>query len=385
MVNPLTKDELNAWMKGVQTFMEGVFAHRTIIASGLIPVSPYLILSELDAYFEYPKITRRLIEEGVNPAELGRRGRSIATMLTSLNLTCIFTGVWGGRHTLITLGEIDPNDQVEELGEMVAYWREVSRNYRCDGAVLAWDNCSGNHHPILRDEINRLEADCHWFEGDREKRQLFRRFLSALSNYNFLVGCDSRVFQSASGPYAVGPDLGEYFGTQMVVREFLHTRPYPLYPYLEPCQDVPYDNLLVAFILKRVEVVHVVFPALILTKPEDYLDLVVACAVYHLTYDGRLELLPFEELAGLTRQLSAAHRKLYAHFARMERKEKILAGTIAYKGGFIHPAIHTAGLSEKIDLTIQPRALSLYPRVEDDAVSTELTADFYRLPSRPFT
>jgi hypothetical protein len=301
---------------------------RTAQESKLFPILPYLDLVMIDSYYRWPDLLRKATEQ-ITPEEIGHRMRESTTTINRLTGWASLNYYLNGRGMLIRNGLIRPEDNLEDLWFMVDYQQRVMRAYgRTSAHNVALDASDINQVHEER-VLQVLETDA--YEADDKLRRASSRFIAAATQYNFLVGCESRSSLASAGPYSLGD------------KKLLHTRDFTnmtdcALPWVDDvAPDLPYANLTVAVITDgvRIEITDWGTPY---TTPEDYQDGVVGIGLYTgdclsdrlhpVGMGSRNELI--DTFESLTASLSAATRELFSRFANMTNDQMVEAGMGAY-------------------------------------------------------
>lgn len=347
---------------------------RTVQGSKLFPVSPYILLSYLNAFYRYPALIRKI--EAVMPAErIADRARQMGIKIQNSSMG------WGlpcfyllGREYLMNLGLIRPQDAVEDVLTVMDFWRRFQLSWhRNDGHITNAE--FGQRAQILPDR--RLEvftADAFpCIEGDplHEAAQLF---LATVSQYGFLVSCESRISLTNSGPYRIDERR------QLLVRDFMDLGETSL-PWLdEVAADVPYNNLTVTMVARDCDFHLVDDWGSFESEPEFTAARLAGIGLY--TSDALSEgyqpvaMGSAEELTAKFLELNAilkeATNRLWLRMAGWSRDQLIDAGALAYYA-IAKDLAHVAGVFDPADwLEIDPRAERFRPILSDEYSDTAL-------------
>jgi hypothetical protein len=229
---------------------------------------------------------------------------------------------------------------------------------RNDGALNNKDANDAN--PYLPDAIvQKFTAESRPLDDDT--RATFRRLNATLAGYAFLYYTDSRVGIYDSGPY----DLGD--GRLLIIRDYLQLGR-SAFPWSEHC-DVPYDNLSIGLVVPADRLkIEINDWGTSFTEPEELLEVVTDVAVYARQGDDLVPI-PDGEWGDLTKAYSKTHLKLYQHFAKLPRRDKIMSAAEMYCWGLI-PFARDAGVFDRIDWEISKETLQYYPEPFDDDAAT---------------
>jgi len=328
-------DELIAYHAEISGAMT---AERTALESRLIPVSAYILVSAAEAWYRWPDMMTT-IDKVMAAEEIGASGRAPGMRVNAVHLWSIANIYLTGRKLLTTFGVVE--DEVERTWTVLDFWRRAARGHRADGTLQAWD-AGLSLRPYDDDIVGQLLAGAT--ATDDDARAAVKKLNATLVAYLFLLYFDTRVGVGDSGPYPL-PD-----GRTLLVRDY-----YQLgrsdFAWSTVAAGVPYQNLTAALVLDGVDV-RVNDWGTSLTEPEDYLDHLVAFALY--TTDGperalrRIDQSEWDGLAGAVRKAQADH---YRQVAAMSRRQKIDAGAYVYFS-FLRPFADVAGLADELDWTV---------------------------------
>jgi hypothetical protein len=205
---------------------------RTVQESKLFPVPAYMLLSYISCFYRYPSLLRK-IEQSMSAEEIGDRARMMGGKFGSLP-------GWG-LPTFYLLGR---EDHAEDVVYVMDFWRRFKLAYqREDGHLNAREfGQRVQHLPERRVQV--FHADLHaCTPGDRLHRAA-HSFMAAISQYGFLVSCESRITLNNSGPYQIADDR------EMIVRDFTDLAVGD-YPWLDGvADDIPYNHITVTMEVK---------------------------------------------------------------------------------------------------------------------------------------
>jgi hypothetical protein len=330
---------------------------RSSFTSELFPMTPYICVSLVEDYHTYTDRVR-VIEAAKKPEQIVRDNRA-----TPAKLSPLWTWMAGfhylcGRECLIHMGELKPDENVDGIRTVVDFWRRMTLAQRNDGALNNKDANDAN--PYLPDAIvQKFTAESRPLDDDT--RATFRRLNATLAGYAFLYYTDSRVGIYDSGPY----DLGD--GRLLIIRDYLQLGR-SAFPWSEHC-DVPYDNLSIGLVVPADRLkIEINDWGTSFTEPEELLEVVTDVAVYARRGDDLVPI-PDGEWGDLTKAYSKTHLKLYQHFAKLPRRDKIMSAAEMYCWGLI-PFARDAGVFDRIDWEISDATLRYYPDPFDDDAAT---------------
>jgi hypothetical protein len=301
---------------------------RTAQESKLFPLMPYLMLCFYDAYYRFPDLIREASEH-ITPEEIGHRVRESSMLPSKLSAWGTLNFYLNGRASLIKLGLLAPEDNLEDLVTVVDWWERFNRSYHRNSGRL-WSYDQGDMSPELPERVLQvMEADA--WEADDRLRKAASRFMATGTQYLFLANCESRLTLQASGPYRLGDNL------------LLHTRDFMNlgasdYSWLDGiADDMPYNNLTLSVITRDVAI-EITDWAQIYTSPEDYQDKILGVGLYTSdwltdTYQPVGMGSPTEladTLEAITDAMAQATRRLYTRFTEMSARQMTEAGIYVY-------------------------------------------------------
>jgi hypothetical protein len=330
---------------------QAMTVERTALASALIPVTPYIIVSAIEAYRRYPEMMRT-IAAAMDPAEIGRLGRRPGNQIDPVHLWSIANIPLVGRQVFAPAAMLDPAIDLPTLATVFDFWEPIALAYRGDGTRQAWD-AGLRTHGYDAEIVDRLVAAARPVT-DADTRAAVGRANAALTSFLFLLYFDTRAGYQDTGPY----DLGD--GRVLLVRDF-NEFGVGHFPWSgEVCGDLPHSNLTLGLVLRDVAVTCNDWGTSI-TDPSDYLEHLEALAIVDPTDGGWTEI-GLDALADITASVHSAQRALYRLIAGMSRKEKIDAGAYVYFS-FLLPFARVAGVEHDLDWTVPRDSLDLYELV----------------------
>lgn len=216
---------------------------RTVQESKLFPVPAYMLLSYLCCFYRYPALLRKI--EAVMPAEeIGDRARMVGGKFGNLYGWALPTFYLLGREILINFGLLTPDDAAEDVVYVMDFWRRFKLAQQREDGHLNAREFGQRVQSLPERRIQVFHADLHaCAAGDRLHRAA-HAFLAAVSQYGFLVSCESRVTLNNSGPYKIAEDR------ELIIRDF-NDLGVGDFPWLDGVAgDVPYNNLTVTMEVK---------------------------------------------------------------------------------------------------------------------------------------
>ncbi len=348
---PLTDERLNDLIQHMGRAFKPEMTRRSAFTSELFPMLPYMSLSVIEDFHTYG--TRVATIDAALPAEeIGRRLRRSAGAASPLWTWMAGYHYLCGRECLIQMGRLGPSDHIEEIRTVVDFWRRMALAQRGDGTLDNKD--AGFTNRYLPDaEVASLLEQAEPLTEDSAKA--LKRLNATVAGYSFLYFTDSRVGIYDSGPYPAGG------GRQAIVRDYLCLQPSVFdYPWAAgvdaPCAGL---TLVLIFDPGRFSSFEINDWGTTFTEPDQLLAEVSHAAVIRRDASGAHRVAP-REFANLMTDLSRAHMELYRRFATMDRDERIFSATQMYTWG-LKPFAAAAGVIDRIDWSISPDTLALYP------------------------
>ena len=334
-----TLNRLNAFLSKADDVIIYNCITRTAQESKLFPLMPYLMLCFYDAYYRFPDLLREASRH-ISPEECGHRSRQVSTLPSKLSAWGTLNFYLNGRASLIKLGLLRPEDNLEDLVFMCDWWERFSQSYHRNSGH-AWTYDQNDIAPELPESVLQVfEADA--WAADERLRKAASRFMGTGTQYLFLANCESRLTLQGSGPYRLENDL------------LLHTRDFMNlgnsdYSWMDGVADgLPYNNLTLTVITRDVAI-DVTDWASVYTDPEDYQSSIVGVGLYTSDFlsdryvpvgmGSAAELA--QSLEDLTDLMSDATRKLYQRLSDMSTRQMTEAGIYVYlyaASGFTHMA-----------------------------------------------
>lgn len=340
---------------------------RTVQESKLFPVPSYMLLSYLCCYYRYPELLRK-IEAKVSAEELGDRSRAMGGKLGSLPGWGLPTFYLLGREMLINFGMLSPADAAEDVAYVMDFWRRFKlAQQREDGHINARE-FGQRVQSLPHRRIQRFHADLKRCKSGDRLHEAAQGFLAAVSQYGFLVSCESRCTINNSGPYKLADDR------ELIVREFTDLSRGD-YPWLDGvADDIPYNNLTVTMEATGCHFYLMDDWGSFESKPEFTAESVTGVGLY--TSDALSDgfepvgMGSAEELAEtfemLTERARAATVELWKRMAGWSRDQMMDAGAIVYFS-LIKDLAHLAGVYDADDwMKIDPRADRFRPLLNDE-------------------
>jgi hypothetical protein len=341
---------------------------RTVQESKLFPVPAYMLLSYLMVYYRYPELLRK-IETRMRAEDIGDRSRNMGIKTQASHIAWCMPGFYLlARELLISMGLIRPQDGVEDLIYLMDFWKRHQLSWhRNDGHISNKE--FGHRSQILPERrLQVFEADLFECREGDALHEAAMKFTATVSQYIFLIHCESRIGLANTGPYKFGANR------ELLVRDFMDLSEGD-YPWMDGvAADVPYNNLTIPMVVEDCHFYLVDDWASFESEPEFKAEKVVAVGLY--TSDTLSEgYLPvgmgsadeltrtFKELNRVVKDASA---RLWKRIAGWSRAEMLDAGALTYFS-VIKDLAHIAGVYEHDDwMTIDPRAERFRPILNDE-------------------
>ncbi|MGI8793206.1 MAG: hypothetical protein ACR2H3_08520 [Acidimicrobiales bacterium] len=313
-------------------------AERTSLESGLIPVTAYILVSAAECFHRHPEMAA-VIDAAMPAEEIGRRARRPGCRVNAVHLWSIANIYLTGRKFLGALPGMD--DRHDRTGTLLDFWERATRAFH-GGHRQAWD-VDRQVMPYDDATIANLLAGTQPVD-DPEQLAGIKRFNATMMGYLFLLYFDTRVGTGDTGPYRL-PD-----GRVLLVRDFYRLGQSADFWWSSEAPAISYPNLTAALVLEDVELAVNDWGTSI-TKPEDYLDRLVAFGLFASSAAGELEPVPPAAMDTLVSEARASQAALYRSIARMDRHEKIRCGASVYFG-FLKPFAEEAGVASELDWSV---------------------------------
>jgi len=340
---------------------------RTVQESKLFPVPSYMLLSYLCCYYRYPTLLRK-IEQSMKAEEIGDRARAMGGKFGNLPGWALPTFFLLGREILINFGLQTAEDAAEDVAYVMDFWRRFKLSQqREDGHLNARE--FGQRVQLLPERrIQRFHADLHACANGDRLHKAAQTFLATISQYGFLVSCESRCTLNNSGPYKLAENR------ELIVRDFSDLAQGD-YPWLDGIADaIPYPNLTVTMEATDCHFYLMDDWGSFESKPEFTAEKLTGVGLY--TSDALTEnYVPVgmdspEQLAETFEKLTDIFRtatvELWKQMATWSRDQMMDAGALVYFG-LIKDFAHVAGVYEVDDwMKIDERADRFRPLLNDE-------------------
>lgn len=341
---------------------------RTVQESKLFPVSPYMLLSYFMAFYRYPELVRK-VDAHLPAEEIGDRMRNMGVKCANPAMG------WGlpsfyllGREYLINLGLLRPQDALEDLIDVMDFWKRFQLGWhRNDGHLT--NSTYGHRAQILPERrLQVFHADLHPCRQGDPLHEAAQAFMAAASQYGFLISCESRISLHNSGPYRLSQSR------ELIVRDYMDLSESD-FPWLDDIgARIPYNNLTVPMAVEGCHIYLMDDWGSFESEPEFKAHHVVGVGLYtsDSLSDGYLPVAmgSREELtsafADLTARIKEATALLWKRIAGWSRDQMMDAGAITYFA-IAKDIAHVAGCYAVEDwMTVDVRAERFRPLLNDE-------------------
>jgi len=346
---------------------------RTVQESKLFPVSAYILLSYLNAFYRWPTLLRK-IEKHMPAERIADRVRNATTKIETIGTGwCLPNFYLLGREHLINMGMIRPQDGLEDVAYVLDFWKRYSLSWRRnEGHISARE---ANHRCQIYPErkLQVFHADQYACEAGDALHTAAGKFMAATAQYGFLASCECRVSMTAHGPYKMADNV------EMLVRNFYDLSQSD-YPWLDGvADDIPYNCLTVTTSVKDTHFYLVDDWGSFEAKPDYKAENICGIGLYtsdpltetHVPVGmgSREELVKtFEDLAEKMRE---ANTKLWRRLATFTRDQLLDAGALVYYS-IIKDIAHFAGCYEIDDWMMIDERANRFRGLLNDEYSNEV-------------
>jgi hypothetical protein len=340
---------------------------RTVQESKLFPVSPYMLLSYMMAFYRYPELLRKI--DAALPAEdIGDRARNMGIKIQNPSMGWGLSFYLLGRELLINMGLLRPQDAVDDIIFVLDFWKRFQLAWhRNDGHIT---NSEFGHRGQFLPErrLQVFHADMYDCEAGDPLHTAAQAFMAAASQYGFLISCESRVSLHNSGPYKLSDNR------EMIIRDYMDLSESD-FPWLDDvAADIPYNNLTVPMAVEGCHFYLVDDWGSFESEPEFKAEHVVGVGLYTsdvltegyvpVAMGSREELT--ETFLDLTERVKIATTKLWKRIAGWSRDQMMDAGAMVYFG-IVKDLAHVAGVYEVEDwMSVDERAERFRPLFNDE-------------------
>ena len=366
---PARRDQVNGWLATINPITRQLVAERTGYSSQLIPVTPYVMVSCVEAFLRYPDAVA-IITAAMEPEEIGVAARRPGCQANSVFLWGVANFFLIGRNVLRA---VDPSvddapNALDRAHTVLDFWARTSRAYRGGDHLHAAE--VGDRLDVFdEDTVSALVAEATTVDDGRRDR--IRRANATIINHLFLLYFDTRVGHGDTGPYRLDD------GRTVIIRDYFRLAESDL-AWSSVAAAVPHGSLTAVLVLDPGVEVRITDFGTTVSTPEDYLDHLSGFALF--TSDGGGPGQPpvpvsDDEMDAVASAARAAQRRHYRDIVAMDRDQRIACGAYVYLT-FLRPFAELAGVANEIDWTC-PRdtPADLYPLVTADVEASQLDPD----------
>ena len=366
---PARRDQVNGWLATINPITRQLVAERTGYSSQLIPVTPYVMVSCVEAFLRYPDAVA-VITAAMEPEEIGVAARRPGCQANSVFLWGVANFFLIGRNVLRA---VDPSvddapNALDRAHTVLDFWARTSRAYRGGDHLHAAE--VGDRLDVFdEDTVSALVAAATTVDDGRRDR--IRRANATIINHLFLLYFDTRVGHGDTGPYRLDD------GRTVIVRDYFRLAESDL-AWSSVAAAVPHGSLTAVLVLDPGVEVRITDFGTTVSTPEDYLDHLSGFALF--TSDGvgpGQPLVPVsdDEMDIVASAARAAQRRHYRDIVAMDRDQRIACGAYVYLT-FLRPFAELAGVADEIDWAC-PRdtPADLYPLVTADVEASQPDPD----------
>lgn len=366
---PARRDQVNGWLATINPITRQLVAERTGYSSQLIPVTPYVMVSCVEAFLRYPDAVA-IITAAMEPEEIGVAARRPGCQANSVFLWGVANFFLIGRNVLRA---VDPSvddapNALDRAHTVLDFWARTSRAYRGGDHLHAAE--VGDRLDVFdEDTVSALVAEATAVDDGRRDR--IRRANATIINHLFLLYFDTRVGHGDTGPYRLDD------GRTVIIRDYFRLAESDL-AWSSVAAAVPHGSLTAVLVLDPGVEVRITDFGTTVSTPEDYLDHLSGFALF--TSDGVGPGQPpvpvsDDEMDAVASAARAAQRRHYRDIVAMDRDQRIACGAYVYLT-FLRPFAELAGVADQIDWTC-PRdtPADLYPLITADVEASQLDPD----------
>ena len=366
---PARRDQVNGWLATINPITRQLVAERTGYSSQLIPVTPYVMVSCVEAFLRYPDAVA-VITAAMEPEEIGVAARRPGCQANSVFLWGVANFFLIGRNVLRA---VDPSvddapNALDRAHTVLDFWARTSRAYRGGDHLHAAE--VGDRLDVFdEDTVSALVAAATTVDDGRRDR--IRRANATIINHLFLLYFDTRVGHGDTGPYHLDD------GRTVIIRDYFRLAESDL-AWSSVAAAVPHGSLTAVLVLDPGVEVRITDFGTTVSTPEDYLDHLSGFALF--TSDGvrpGQPLVPVsdDEMDAVASAARAAQRRHYRDIVAMDRDQRIACGAYVYLT-FLRPFAELAGVADEIDWAC-PRdtPADLYPLVTADVEASQPDPD----------
>ena len=328
--------EMNQWLAKFGESVTYNVIHRTIQESKLFPLTPYITMSWIDAYYRYPDLVR-LISSHMSPEEMGHRLREGSGSQLWLQRYCSLMWYPFGRQILLSLGVIQPWDHLEDMWDVYNYTKRVYDAYNREfNFELPHDRVWADKRERLQilpeRTIQVLESDLRAVRRGSPLLEAVKRFSASTTQWAFLGHAECRLGVAGHhGPYRIDENV------QLLVKQWSDLGQNTRSWLDDTASGIPYNNITLVLATSGVDF-EVNDWGDVWSHPEYYLDNVIGVGLY--TNDQFTEgYIPvgmesdqdlLDALTTFTHSTEKAVPNLYRRFASMNSTQMTDTGNFEY-------------------------------------------------------
>lgn len=349
---------------------------RELVESQLFPVSHYIGVA---CYINYDQSWHynifREIAKTISPAEIARRNKTLGSFLNQLAFNSLAMLYLHGRAQVIHDNierkkkgeagiEVEPEKKKKETKFIMDFWRNLSPNYRNDGALTTDD---GTIRVLSQDTINALRQEMTPVLDKPELIKKVKRTMALMTNRNFLAQSECRAGIFEHGPYQTEtPDellifkefSAMYTGEDQV--ELNIGLDMPILDFQMTEAKAPVSNVIFGFTLKDMKKLEYNDWGTCFAEPPDYTQNITSMCLWTKDFMhpkdvrypdnlGNVTKLQFEILDDLMDFSQKALNEMYIAISKWDFLRKLMSGVNGYSN--LVPLLFSlhAGIEERFN------------------------------------
>ncbi len=380
MLGDLSDEETNELIAYVSENVRRNLVGRTNIGSQLFPVSHYIHTATYVLYdqsFQYK--VARAIAKALDPAEIGRRCKTLASYLNQLAFNSFAMLYLHGRAQVISDNlkrkkkgediEVEPEEKKKETKFVLDFWKKLSPSYRNDGKLTAEDRTI---RVLPQEGVDALRQEMVSTANKPELIKKVKRTTAQLTIRNFLAMGECRAGIFEQGPYETDkPDevlvfkefLTLYSGeipSELKIASDMETLE-PMVAHVQTKARSPVPNVVFGMTLKNMNKLEFNDWGTMFADPTEFSKHITSVGLWtreslhpkETRYPdnlGAITNLPLETLDSLMTYAEQSNTEIYVECAKWDYLRKLLLGVNVYANSI---AIYTlfAGIEDKFDWT----------------------------------
>jgi hypothetical protein len=378
MLGDLSDEETNELIQYVSENVRANIKGRTNVGSQLFPVSHYIHTATYILYDQsYQYQVAREIAKALDPAEIGRRNKTLATFLNQLAFNSFAMLYLHGRAQVIADNlkrkkkgeniEVEPEEKKKETKFILDFWKKMSPNYRNDRKLTVED---GTIRILSKDTINALRQEMVSTANNPELIKKVKRTAAQLTIRNFLAMGECRAGIFEQGPYETdNPD------ELLVFKEFLTLYTGEIPRELKIASDMevlepmvahvktkalsPVSNVVFGMTLKNMNKLEFNDWGTMFSDPTDFSRNITSVGLWtreslhpkDMRYPdnlGAISNLPLTTLDDLMTYAERSNTEIYVECAKWDYLRKLLLGVNVYANSIAVFTLY-AGIEDKFD------------------------------------